>query len=373
MARSKGRGSITRLEDKPKSRCRSWKLRVRVDGRERSRRFHGTYSQAEAALDSFIAELSSPSTDMTFSEWAEAWEAGRSGDGLATQTLSKEQTVVNRLESEFGDVPLSDIDARVARDGLDAIRRKRGLSGTTMAETHAFFKRVMGAAVRADLIAENPLDSVKAPRRDTKPKQALDLDDLQAFLARLDAAPLDSHTMAVRIAVLGGLRRGEIVGLEWRDVSEGMLAVRRSVVERDGEVKTPKSTAGMRNVPVLPTLHDSLEEWKALQGEQLALLGLRQGGETPVITSSTGTRMRAQNLYRWWVSHREDFGVDCGLHELRHTFLTVLANSGANPQTLKSVAGWSSLEMANVYCHPDDAANTAAVGRLGDVLNSGSF
>ena len=56
---SMAKGSITRLEQAPKKRCRKWKLRYRKDGHDRTRRFSGTYSQAQAALDEFVAEVDS--------------------------------------------------------------------------------------------------------------------------------------------------------------------------------------------------------------------------------------------------------------------------------------------------------------------------
>lgn len=370
MARSKGRGSITRMEDKPKARCRSWRLRVKVDGKERSRRFHGTYSQAETALEDFKRELESPQTDATFSDFAWAWEDSRQAQ---SQTLAKERTIIRRLEPVFGGMRLDAITPQIAEAGLSHIQSSKRLSGTTMNATHSLFKRIMGEAVKRNLIADNPLDSVPAPKRDTKEKQALTFDEVRRFVLRLDSFPLDAHVVAIEIGLLAGLRRAEIVGLEWRDVADGMIKVRRTVTELDGTVKGPKSAAGIRNVPVLPALQSTLDEWKGLQSEQLSALGLAQLPDTPVVTSSTGTRMRAQNLYRWWKQHREELGVDCTLHELRHTFLTMLANSGCSPQSLKSIAGWSSIKMADTYCHTDDAANRAAVERLGDAFEGGTW
>lgn len=115
---------------------------------------------------------------------------------------------------------------------------------------------------------------------------------------------------------------------------------------------------------MLLQLENSLEAWQVVQSRKLVYLGLEQTPKTPIITSSTGTRMSAQNLRRWWQSNRETLGVYCTLHELRHTFLTMLANSGASAQSLKSIAGWSSIEMAKVYIHDDDTANRSAVNAL---------
>ena len=108
MARSKGEGGITRLEDKPKANCRLWRLKA-VDwgGKTRYRRFHGTYSQAEAAMRRFKAELASPMSDETFGAYSQRWlDRRRRGGEISGQTLSENEVELRRLRMEFGDLPL---------------------------------------------------------------------------------------------------------------------------------------------------------------------------------------------------------------------------------------------------------------------------
>lgn len=379
MARSKGEGGITRLEDKPKARCRRWRLEANdCAGKRRFRRFDGTYSQAEKAARAFAAEVAAHVSMETFAEYSERWLDRRKSSGeLAVQTLSENEVELRRLRMEFGDLPLLAIDRSRVVDGLASIKggnnpSGRALSGTTMAKTYTTMRMVMREAQLDGLIDANPLDLVRPPKRDTPEKQALPFDQVRRALAMLESLPLDAHTVAVRLMLLAGLRRSEAVGLEWRDVRGGMVFVSRSVAERTGEVKEPKTAAGVRAVPMLPQLASSLEAWRVAQASQLSLIGIEQSPETPVVTSAVGTRMRAQNLARWWKRHMSEIGVDCRPHELRHTFLTMLANSGANAAALTSIAGWSSIEMAGVYVHDDMEANEAAVGLLENRFEGGS-
>lgn len=80
--------------------------------------------------------------------------------------------------------------------------------------------------------------------------------------------------------------------------------------------------------------------------------------------------MSPQNLDRWWRQNRGPiYGMeDVVLHQLRHTYLTQLAHAGADVRTIKSIAGWSSIAMADVYVHDDKDANRAAVAALGKRL-----
>lgn len=378
MARCKGTGSISRIGTQPKSRCREWRLQVKKDGKRKTRRFHGTFAQAETALARFEAELDMPEPcELTFGEYARRWHARRAESGdFAVQTMAGERVNVERLCHYFGGMKLDEIGREDVQDGMAAIKRGdnptgRELSGTTMNKLFAALRQVMGEAVASDLIPKNPTDGLKRPKRDTPEKQAVPFDDVRRFLSLLEARPLDGHTMALRLMVLAGLRRSECVGLEWRDVGGGMIRVRRSVEELTGNVKTTKSAAGVRSIPMLPQLAVSLDAWRVEQAGKLAALGIEQTPETPVVSSDAGTRLAAQNLWRWWSRNRVELGVCCTLHELRHTFLTMLANSGASAQSLKSIAGWASIDMANTYVHDDEAANSAAVAALGGRFGAG--
>lgn len=365
--------SLARMDGGDNTRCRLWRLRLFSDGKPlKSKRFHGTYSQAKSALQAFAsnAELAPLMQDATFGDYAAKWIERRERSGeLAEQTLAKDRSTLARLDKAFGQTKLADMTRGAIQDGLLAIKEAKGYSGTTMQKTFVLLKQVLKSAVLDGLLPSNPMDSLTPPKNDTRERHAASVDDVKAVARMLDAMPLDGHTIGVRLMLFAGLRRGEAVGVEWRDVSGGSLHVARSVVERTRDIKTPKSAAGMRTVPLMPMLSEALESWRVQQRAQLSFLGMEQRPETPIVTNGVGRRMPAQNMWRWWMRRRGELGMDCTLHELRHTFLTMLANSGASMQSLKSIAGWSSIDMARVYVHDDEAANRDAVARMAERLD----
>lgn len=279
------------------------------------------------------------------------------------------------LKAKFGDVLLAELDRGACEDGLLDIRHGdcpsgRELSGTYMSALYSIMKQVLKSAMWDGEMAENPLDRVRPPKQSKPGRQSLTREQLARFLAALDSLPPDSHTVGVRIAVLAGLRRGEIVGLQWRDLDGTTLMVRRSMGECDRLYKEPKTAAGSRDVPIPPQLRDCLYRWKSAQADRLAAIGVEQTDETPILTSSTGGYVHPQNFDRWWRRNRATFGLDgVVLHELRHTYLTMLASSGAPFQVLKSLAGWSDAAMANRYVHEDSEANEAAVEALAEMIS----
>lgn len=370
--RSYGSGGIVRLEKLPRSKCRKWRLKVRGNDRIRTRTFRGTYSQATKALDEFMAEITQDVSTYTFAEYAEVWLSMREKTDLDKSTLNGNRQQVKAACLEFGSDLISKMDRRRITEGLDNIRNGnnasgRKLSGTYMHKIHSTLRLMFKDAYLDDLIPSNPMDRVPPPRRDTMEKKAATPEDVARMLHAMDTIGVNAHTVAVKLSVLAGLRRSEVVGLNWGHYDGSSLRISQSIRDIDGEIK-PTKTRKVRRVPVMPALAYALDEWRIQQRDVLSFLGMPQTEETPIVTSEVGTRMRAQNLERWWRRNRDALGIDCTLHGLRHTFLTMLANSGAPIQSVKSIAGWSDISMANTYIHTDEARNDAAVAFLGVTL-----
>lgn len=382
MARIVEGGSVTRLEDKPRNRCKKWVLRIKRDGTTKTRRFSGTYTQAQEALVDFERELKrveDESPKRTFESYANEWlEYRRHQRDLSKNTLARDSVRVRNLITYFGHMELDAIDRRTVKDGIVAIQEGhnlsgRRLSGTTTNGIFVTLKAILQEACFDGYIDVNPALSVRAPKKDTEKKRALGIDDVRRVLARLEMMPLTGYTIALRFALLSGMRSGEIVGLEWGDIQESFIEVNRSVSRRTGEIKTPKTESGYRAIPLLEPLRASLIRWKYQQALELHAHGCVQGFSTPICTSADGTRLDANNLYRWWRKNASRyFDVECSLHELRHTFLTLLGSSGATSIALKSLAGWSNISMADVYLHENDKANLEAMNAFNLQLFGGA-
>jgi len=118
---------------------------------------------------------------------------------------------------------------------------------------------VLRTAVKWGHLQENPARGVDLPRlRNVRPKWALTTLQAEALLNTL---PPLARTM-VGLALLSGLRRGELFALRWRDLADAdqCLTVREAVYE--GVFGTPKTDAGCRRIPLSQTAWMLLDEWK---------------------------------------------------------------------------------------------------------------
>ena len=369
----KGDGSIVKMEKKDRSKCRHWKLKIRTDRGVKEKRFTGSYTEAKAALAQYKASLVIPQGEMLFSDYARKWLQLRERSGeFREKTLEKDRNLIERLCEAFPNISLGELTPSIIREGLLDLKEERGFGNTHLNALHVKLKSILESAVDDGEIPSNPMRKLRAPKRDIPSRNALPEETLWRFLRALKELPLDSHTIGVRLAVLAGLRRGETCGLQWGDIENGVAHIRRTVFDSGKVSETTKTLAGIRYIPLPDMLQCDLKTWKKIQRERLLVLGIKQKSETPVLTSDVGTRLNPQNLDRWWRNNRDSFGLSgVVIHELRHTYATVLANHGAPSQVLKSVLGWSSIEMADTYVHDDENQKQKIIRQFSDFIEQG--
>ncbi len=365
--------TVSRMEGTSNAKCRLWRLRLFVGGKPaKSKRFHGTYSQAKVAGEEFRAEyaeqlaLTGYDPDMTFAAYAELWQRRREASGdFERQTLLRSQGIMERLCRVIGNEKVSALTRPKLIDALSRIKAGevggKQLMNSTMIGYHSTLKMIMEEAERDELIARSPMRTIKQPKSDAKPKQALPYEDYMRVVEGLTSEHGSGSAVGMALIALNGLRRSEVVALDWgNDLGDG-LAVLGSIETATGTRKGTKTKSGERVIPMTAKTRELLDGWKAEQAEMLAALGIEQTDETPMLTTRSGTRLRGSTLYSWWRDTGcPRYGVDCSVHELRHTFLTYLAQS-QDAFALKRIAGWSRIAMADTYVHADDAADREAM------------
>ena len=355
----------------PKSRCRKWRLWATTEEGRKSRRFSGTWTQAQKALDAFVSELEGfvPNSE-TFGAYAESWRLWRAeSGGFDPGTLANDARNVRALlRSPLAGMRMDEVTPEACRDALLWVKRNPArasgeLSGTTMTKIYGALHMVMAQAAAEGLVASDPTATVKPPKPDTAERRAIDPPELMAFLDHVDGLPLDGRAMALYMIAGCALRRAEACALRDRDVEGGVCNVARSVKERDGRVGDPKTFSGRRAIPMPRRVADKVDEWRA----ERARLGFSDA-ET-LCCNTQGGLLRPQLLYRWWAGDASHNGVrerlgypDLDLHELRHSNLSMMARH-MTPFDLKSWAGWSSIAPAKVYVHDSfDAMERAVSG-----------
>lgn len=397
----KGAGTIIALEkDKPKSKCRKWKLQVSMGKdvrtgkyRLRARNFRGTYTQAKSAMREFIEELENNRarrrSGTTLQECAEDYIRRREEAGeTSANTIDTYTRYFKAANRHLGHADVSQITPEVL-EGMYAAMRKgdtlsgRPASGTYVSELHKTLRLVFRDLVEDGVINENPCDQMEAPRRDTQERNAMRPSAIKRFVSELDLTGEDEF--GYFLAVVMGLRRGEICGLSWRDVDDELkiLSIRHNY-DRFGNLKEPKTHAGLRSLPLSETLCRAFATHREAQREAFAGVmsrdgrrPFRQGEDTPVMVNKWGERMNPDHLAAHWRRDRESLGAEgfC-LHELRHSYLSMLAFEGVHPKVMQELAGHADPRITmEIYTHVNmeskREAATAVESALGDLFGDG--
>lgn len=359
-----------------------WELRVDLGRdpltgrrRQRSRTVYGGRRQAETALAELVADAraaSAPGTDAPVSVLLDRWLELATRDLSPTTVAEYRRLAKVRVVPAIGDVPLDRLTA-AHLDGLYVALQASGLSASSVMRVHALVRRALGQAMRWGWAERNVALGASPPSVSTP---TLDLPGVEVLPGLLAAAHAydDAVGVAVEVAARTGMRRGEVCGLQWRDVLDGELWVRRSVVDLSGHLTVKGTKTGRdRRVSIGSALVGVLEGRRRRVQDRAAECGVRVGGDGFVCSRDPGgaVPLRPEALSKAWAKVCADAGVRVRLHDLRHLHATVLIDAGQPVTTVAARLGHARTSMTlDVYAHAVGARDQVAADVFDEVLSA---
>lgn len=265
--RKRGDGSLHLRKDG------RWEGRVVVDYDEKGRPktknvLAKTKSECSARLNALKASLQGPSepkqrkpnADMTFGAWLDRWYQRECKPHIRPKTQADyENRIYQHIIPELGAIPLARLTAadlqqfynRLKEGGrlLRVDQYGPGLSDRMVKSCHVTCRMALDQAVAQGLILKNPALSCKAPVTRPKEMQVLTGEEVQRLLIQ---AKEDGCFELLLLELTTGLRRGEILALQWDDLDfrTGTLRVERQVQRIQGKlaVSQPKTRASSRSI-----------------------------------------------------------------------------------------------------------------------------
>lgn len=290
---------------------------------------------------------------------------------LAPTTYCSYVDIVNRyLIPAFGNKEVDEITSFDVELFLSSILAS-GKSPQTAKRIYSVFRSAITKAARMGLITENPTGAGKVdplPRR-RKEIEVFSSAEVHLLLQALQGEPLRWHCYG-RTAIDSGARRGELVGLQWRDISGTCCQIRRAAYKLSGQpaaTKAPKSGKG-RTVHLT---HETVALLEQLRREQKkACLRAGTGWSNQLFVFGTrGAMLHPTTPTKWWRSflQRSDL-PNRPLHALRHTSATLLLSGGVDIKTVSARLGHSSLEVTQLYLHLIGDADQRAAEIMESIL-----
>ena len=254
-------------------------------------------------------------------------------------------------------------------------KKGRPLHPRTVGHAHRVLHTALARAARGQLVARNVASIEKPPRVDDREVASLTAHQITDVLDKLLDHPL--HPIVV-VALGTGLRRGEILALQWGNVEfdAAKLRVERSIegTKFSLRFKPPKSKHGKRSVALPPSVIDVLREHRRRQLETRLALGLGKFSDDDLVFSrADGSPMPPNKLSRDWANLVISRKLPRGpFHGLRHTHVSALIAGGLDVFSVSRRIGHNSPALTlKVYSHLFTEKASVAIEAIEAVLRTG--
>jgi integrase len=285
------------------------------------------------------------------------------------------------LGTELGNTPIRDVTTKqIQRFERDLAENE--YSRATISHTHVLLKSVFIRARKMGDVSSNPFDLVDVPKRARKPINSLDKKAVAKINSML-AGQSDTFSVAVRIALMTGMRQGEICGLRWRDVDRTnmVIHVNHALTRTHGAyvLGDPKTATSIRAIPYGDMLADLLDKrFKRMRAEREEL-GLPWENGLYVVGSAINGRWKSpMALGQEWRAFERVVKLEGSqservrFHDLRHTFATLAIQAGVDVKTVSVILGHANAAMTlNVYADALADSKKASMDLMGKVMSVG--
>ncbi|QHT59339.1 site-specific integrase [Paenibacillus lycopersici] len=326
---------------------------------------------------------------LTFSQFVGLWKDKYADKHLERKTLHSYMVNLNtRILSAFGNLQLDQIRPLHIVDFLESLgkegSRKDDKAGTlssgSIQMNHRILKNIFSRAVEWKVIKDNPAAEVKKPKVVYKEVVPYDEEEIRTMLQALQREPLHWQMM-ITLALTTGMRRGELLGLEWKhiDWDTGVVDVQQSIsISLKGEVivKEPKTKNSKRKVSLPVSVQEELRKYYTYRITERNSLGdAWLGGERFfVFAHADGRAFHHERPYLWFRQFIKKNGFRyIRFHDLRHTSATLLINQGVHAKVIADRLGHGSITTTmNIYGHALRSADQAAADKFENLFTTKS-
>ncbi len=320
--------------------------------------------------------------NVKFEEFAEQWFEEYARLNLRNTSFERMKQVTQRVYPAFGHLRLDRITGRQIQQFINELvlngknmQTGKPLSRKTAVHHLSFISDVFSYAVRMDIVSDNPCRKVYVPKGGKKEKEIYSIEEIEQLFRLLEDAPLKYRTFFT-LAVYTGFRRGELMGLEWKDIDfeSGVVSVRRTsnyTVKTGIYTDTTKTKSSQRSMKLPQLVLDILKEHKAEQDEERIKLGTKWFECDRLFVTADGHPMHNNTTYNWLrkFCKKNDFPFR-DIHSLRHFYASALINEGIDVATVSSALGHSAISTTtSIYLHAFQDANARASEAIANVLD----
>ena len=216
---------------------------------------------------------------------------------------------------------------------------------------------------------------MSVPKGPKKEKEIYTLDEIKQIFTLLENEPAKDRAFIV-LAVYGGYRRGELLGLEWKDIDwdNSVVSIRRTSnynVTHGTYTDTTKTKKSQRSTKFPPVVMNILKDLKAEQEKEREQLGDQWTDTDRLFVTWNGLPIHPNTHYKWFKAFCKRNNVRfCDLHSLRHLHASILIFSGVDPAAVSADLGHSAISTTTgTYVHMFQEAQARTSNIIANALS----
>lgn len=332
-----------------------------------------------------------PDNKIRFVDFSKRWMDEYAKVNLTIKTYARYEIYLKRINQGIGHLKLKDITPlqlnafyrSLEADGVNQRKRydENGnlinngkLAPKTILDHHRVISKILATAVKWGLLEKNVAMRADPPKVPHREISYLNEQEVRQMLTLLEKEPIQYQTM-ITLLVYTGIRRGELCGLEWKDIdfeSQVMHVVRSAqyIGNKTMITKEPKTKSEIRHFSLSIHACILLKKYKRWQLEQKLNAGDRWEESDRLFTSWNGKPIHPDTVTDWFSKFIKRSGLpNVTLHSLRHTNATLMIAEGTDVCTVSRRLGHANTATTlNIYAHALKSKDREAANTLDNVL-----
>lgn len=322
-----------------------------------------------------------------FQDFAEQWFKEYAELNLKTQTLRCYHNMEKRVYGAIGHMRLDKITVRIIQKFVTDLTNEQKLNSKgevigklapkTIKHHAAFISTIFDYAVKMQMLQNNPCKNVTLPKITTKNREVYSLEEVQQMLDLFENESEDNFKYVIffTLAAFTGLRRGELLGLEWKDFdfeNRLMTVVRTSewTKEKGIYTDTPKTKSSNRMLKLSAGLVTQLLRYKEWQDGYKLKIGSKWVENDRLFTKWNGEPMGMRSPYKFFEKFCKRTGMRfVNIHSFRHFNATAMILNGVDVKTVQACLGHNDpTTTLSIYAHSFQEVQVRAMESVADCI-----
>lgn len=395
VKRAPGTGSI--IYEK-KRKLWIYQFTIKENGKSKRK---AIYAKSREDLERRIAKINTHvDFNITVGSWMIKWLSVYVKDVVREKTAIFYKQMLHYITDDVKKTKLSELTTLQCQMMLSELRESGSKSGgmlstSTVRSIRSVFITCLDAAIENSILKSNPMKKTKPPRLIRKekvflsPAQAARLREVAEkgdyYIDKVSADPgqlylLKCYGVMIHLALVTGMRRGELFGLQWQyvDFEKNTLTIKYQETKADKgfRLSITKTISSIRTISIDNETMKKLKDWQTYQKIYAEMLGVGIWHTNPslVFTNVFGSFIDPDNFrLRHWhaMCKAADLPDGTTLHSLRHTAATFMLSSGIDVKTAAARLGHANANtLLKVYAHVLDRNDSKAADTLANLIST---